>query len=96
MRQSLRKNEFIEQQGSKPCVVVRVDFGGGVNSCYNWVLDVLYSFPIWGRKKPCECNELRIQDGEFSFSHTNQLPHPNPPQVGEGTILPTPQSSSIG
>lgn len=43
-------------------VVLRL--GGGVKSCYNWLLDVLYSSPAWGRKKPCECNELRIQDGE--------------------------------
>ena len=25
------------------------------------------SSPTWGRKKPCECNELRIQEGELTL-----------------------------
>ena len=56
-------------------VVLRL--GEGVNHCYNWFLGVLYSSPVWGRMKPCECNELRIQDGDY-------LPPPNLPQVGGG------------
>ena len=46
-------------------VVLRL--GEGVNHCYNWFLGVLYSSPVWGRMKPCECNELRIQDGDTSL-----------------------------